>query len=220
MNPRPTAAESTDGRLVRWDEHKLQRRAHIIESAIAEVRETGPGASVTQIAKRAGLTRASVYRMFDSPERMYREIGRTITAQYLADFGAAIAAELPTIEMMAAAIHHYVEFCVNEPELYRFLSRMWTDYDERSVALPAHQTMAKIMVAAFGSRPEFAPIDGLEELAYGSIALMESAVARWVREPVDTREDRASLERRLTRWIDALRHSEATTASRSSSRTS
>ena len=59
-NPLARESGSDDGRATRWDQHRTDRRAELVEAAVAAIDTHGPAASIAQIAEsRASASRCS-----------------------------------------------------------------------------------------------------------------------------------------------------------------
>src|ERR1700712_5149377 len=67
---------SRDGRSTRWDPHRRERRAAIIEAAIVAIEEYGPDALTAQVAEKAGVPRTQVYRPFEGKQALARAVSR------------------------------------------------------------------------------------------------------------------------------------------------
>lgn len=83
-------AGAVDGRQLRWEQHKAQRRKLIIDAALDVLQEIEPGEDyhVQQVADRAGLNRTAIHRLFkdrtDLDLAVQREIARRATEVFLA----------------------------------------------------------------------------------------------------------------------------------------
>lgn len=76
------------------------------------------GASVRDIAQRAGVTVGSINYYFGSKEALYRECGRRLTQKYLDEARARLETEGPR-----AVLEHYVDYAVRDPRLIQ----IWLD---------------------------------------------------------------------------------------------
>ena len=59
----------------RWDQHRADRRAELVEAAVAAIDEHGPAASIAQIAESAGVSKPVLYRYFEDKDDLYRAVG-------------------------------------------------------------------------------------------------------------------------------------------------
>lgn len=116
--------ERTDGRTTRWEAHRLQRRAHIVAAAV-EVLEERPRdqVHVQDIAERAGVTRAVVYRHF----RDRADLDGAVQAHVLELLRQRLepAAELRGTprDMIGRLVAAYVGWVADHPSLHRIAER-------------------------------------------------------------------------------------------------
>jgi AcrR family transcriptional regulator len=96
-----------DGRSRRWEGHRANRRAELVEAAITAIRRHGATVGMEEIAAEAGTSKAGVYRHFADKEDLY------ITA--------ALASEAHPRRALAAAIDAFLSVIESDPEPYRFI---------------------------------------------------------------------------------------------------
>jgi AcrR family transcriptional regulator len=114
-----------DGRSVRWEEHKRERRAKIIQAAI-EVTEEHPPATdihVHLIAKRAGIGRPAVYRHFEDRADLDRAVQKRALEMLYEAVALSDAFDGSVHEVIHRAIGRYVEWAHAHRALHRLAVR-------------------------------------------------------------------------------------------------
>lgn len=174
-----TRGHPIDGRRVRWNDHRAQRRASFVEAGAAAIDEWGPAASAEQIADSAGVSRTVLYRYFRDREDLRKAI-----ADHLVQ--AIVDSVLPKLdigpqstprEIITAAIEVIVGWLDEHPNLYRFLR------GRRDGALDSVETtladsiaaLLKMLMMFFGIEGEEA-----EPGAYGIVGLVEATGGWWL----------------------------------------
>lgn len=85
------------------------RRAQIIDAAIAAVNELGyPGASLAQIARRAGISKSVISYHFDGKDELLLQLVDEVFARAGAEIEAAVRAEATPSAKLAAYIRSYL----------------------------------------------------------------------------------------------------------------
>lgn len=182
---------STDGRSTRWDGHKAQRRAEVLDAALAEIEANGIDISVRQIADRLRLPRPVVYRHFgdraDLDEQIRRRILELLMAELMPvmpDLAAAPAARSDgTVEaVVRAMVGSYIGWIERHPRLHHFLAVGSHRRKDPSPGIvdARHRIGARLaeMFAAAGVDLALA-----RPLAYGHIGLVDGFVNNWRAHP-------------------------------------
>jgi AcrR family transcriptional regulator len=110
---RRTAKESLD-----TDE----RRAAVIEAAVAAIDEHGPGVGMAQIAERAGIPRPNVYRHFASKDQLDDEVARYASRELIGRIRPALARGGTPLQVIRGAVAPSFAYAAEHPHLYRFLA--------------------------------------------------------------------------------------------------
>ncbi len=144
MSPKPASArpqpspdpESEGWQRARRPEHKRERRDAIVEAAIALLDEEGvEAATLSAIARRAGLSKANCYRYFESREAILL----AVVLDDARDWSEAIrdrlarAAGSDDVDATAAA---FVDTLVARPRLAMLIASLWSVL-ERNVSVDA-----------------------------------------------------------------------------------
>jgi AcrR family transcriptional regulator len=118
---RGRSAPDTDGRRLRWQAHREERRKALIDAAIRAVRRHGASAGMDQIAAEAGTSKPVVYRYFTDKADLYLAVGQRVAQGLVDRIKAAIEDQPDGRSMLAAGVDAYLHMIEEEPELYRFV---------------------------------------------------------------------------------------------------
>ena len=58
-----------DGRTTRWDAHRDQRRAELVQAAVRAIDQHGPDVTIADIAAEAGVSKPVLYRYFTDKDQ-------------------------------------------------------------------------------------------------------------------------------------------------------
>jgi AcrR family transcriptional regulator len=117
----PQPASAPDGRDERWAAHREERRAQILEAAIAVIEREPVGAEihVRQIAQEAGLGRPVIYRHFadraDLDRAVQRRILELLMDRLVPEFELSGSIE----QIIERIVHAYVAWAAEHPALHR-----------------------------------------------------------------------------------------------------
>ncbi|SLN59707.1 putative HTH-type transcriptional regulator TtgW [Pseudoruegeria aquimaris] len=77
------------------------KRLQIIEAAVAEFRERGfPDASMDRISARAGVSKRTVYKYFESKEKLFAAIAELMSARMAAELDITYTPTVPIAEQL------------------------------------------------------------------------------------------------------------------------
>ena len=114
-------AHARDRRDSRWDAHRAQRRAELVDATLAAVGKHGAGVGMEEIAAEAGTSKTVVYRHFADRAELHVAVCNRVASQLLPKLREAIESNAQPRQMVAAAIETYLAFLEADPELYRFV---------------------------------------------------------------------------------------------------
>src|SRR3954454_19674994 len=117
------ADDARDGRSTRWDPHRQERRAAIIQAAITAIEAHGPDALTGQIADVAGVPRTHVYRHFDGKQALDLAVSRHAARQIGEEIRAGLATRGSAHDVIRASINSHLSWIEAHPNLYRFLAQ-------------------------------------------------------------------------------------------------
>src|SRR6478609_3903227 len=87
--PAPSAAPR-DGRDSRWERHREERRAALVDATIRAIRTHGAGVGMDDIAAAAGTSKTVIYRHFTDRSGLYAAVSESVDARILRDLGTAM----------------------------------------------------------------------------------------------------------------------------------
>ena len=93
---------------------RTARREALLETAEAVFAQHGfAGATMAEIATRAGYSAGNLYNVFESKEALYRELVTTRGTKLLREQLAILRADAPYFETLDGVIDHLLQFCVD-----------------------------------------------------------------------------------------------------------
>ncbi|MFC5949393.1 TetR/AcrR family transcriptional regulator [Pseudonocardia lutea] len=114
-----------DRRDSRWDAHREQRRAELVRTTVAAIRQHGAGVGMDEIAAAAGTSKTAVYRHFRDRAGLYtavcEAVARLLTGQIRRATDRALAAGAGPHAAVAAGIDAYLRLIESDREVYRFV---------------------------------------------------------------------------------------------------
>ncbi|MFI5775626.1 TetR/AcrR family transcriptional regulator [Nocardia sp. NPDC051570] len=176
-----------DGRSTRWNGHKQQRRAEVLDAAVAVIEENGVDVSVQQIADRLRLPRPVVYRHFDGRTDLDDQIRQRILESLLADLMPTLRADGTVKDAVRGAVGTYVGWVVRHPNLHRFLAGDAPQGDSGALAGARDRIGGRLAdlfatsLARFGIDPNRA-----RPMAFGIIGFVDGVVNSWRADPAPT----------------------------------
>lgn len=114
--PTETSTEATEAApLTRRDRYALQTRRELLDAAIACFSTEGYAAtSLTDIGRRAEVTRGAVYHHFESKQALFEEVLLEQLVIGVAGLRAATVGDDPAVRA-AAALTAFLDLCSTEP---------------------------------------------------------------------------------------------------------
>lgn len=118
-------SQAVDGRQLRWQAHKAQRRQQIIEAALQVLQELDPGEEfhVQQVADRAGLNRTAIHRMFKDRVDLDLAVQRQISQQAIDVFLSAVDLDAVPRDIVHGIVDAFVRWSVDHLPWVRFVER-------------------------------------------------------------------------------------------------
>lgn len=190
-----------DGRSTRWDVHRQERRAAIIQAAMRAIDEHGPDVLTARIAELAGVPRTHVYRHFDGKPALDLAVSTQVALEIGNHIRAAFTTGGSTTELIARAIDRHLGWVAEHPNLYRFVARnayaMTTPHgrpaDAKAAFAAEITALTARYMAALGLSTEPA-----ERMIVGVVGLVDSTASWWIDRRVP---DRATVAAELTEEV-------------------
>ena len=171
-----TTQAPVDGRSARWNRHREERRAELLDVARHLIHEKGPDVTMEDIAAASGTSKSIVYRYFEDKAHLQRALGRSILStmhakllEEMRSLEADIGRKAGADERIHAMIRAYVETAQRSPGVYRFVTRP-------SDGLNHFLAAVSRLVATFLPAEVRAP----QVWAHGAVGFVERAVDTWM----------------------------------------
>lgn len=116
--------------------HRQQRdpeatKDALIEAAEAMFMEKGFGnTSLSEIAKRAGITKSLIHHYFGSKQGLQREVKTRRFMHYVTQQSEMMENTKPSVELLRASIAFYFNFLRHNPQIVRILAWMFLEQDQ------------------------------------------------------------------------------------------
>jgi AcrR family transcriptional regulator len=159
---------------------RTDRRPELLDAAAAAIRHHGAGASMTQIAAQAGVTKPILYRHFGDRDGLVHALAERFATDLLAELQAALQSSDDQRMLIVATIDAYIAFVERDPDVYRFLVQH-VGNGEVGVIGFMHQVGQQVAVV-LGEQLRAAGRDsgGAEPLAHGIVGMVHAAGHWWV----------------------------------------
>ncbi|WP_329609177.1 TetR/AcrR family transcriptional regulator [Arthrobacter sp. ATA002] len=121
--PPPASAEaSSDGRSLRWEAHRTERRVELIKAARRAVHTLGAGASMEEIAAASGTSKSVYYRYFGDKAGLQQAMGDIVLAQMQDKILAAGRTAGSPRAGLQAMVSAYLQMAQTSPNVYAFVT--------------------------------------------------------------------------------------------------
>lgn len=185
---RSDSSRSTDGRRLRWTQHRAERRAAFVGAGVDAIDIYGAGASAEQIAEVAGVSRTVLYRYFRDRDDLRQAIAESAVQRVLDSVlpQLQISPERTPHEIIHAAVAVIVGWLDEHPNLYYFLRSRTDASSLDSVEKTLADTIAsllKLLMMFFGMQGAVA-----EPGAYGIVGFVEASGGWWLQHRTMSRE--------------------------------
>lgn len=203
-----SASPTPTGQAARWAGQRERRRAEFVAAALETIAEHGPGATVEQIAARAGVARTRIYRHFTDRADLEHAISARVADLIVAELDPLWHPEGSTRQLIVAVIGAHARWLAANRHLYTYLVAHEGGAPDPEGALDGYrgvrQAVAEHLTGLFGG---YLGLVGVEEavaesLAYGVLGLVESVTNRWLERPGVL--DSEALADRLSAWVWAM----------------
>jgi AcrR family transcriptional regulator len=183
----PDAPEGRDGRHARWDEHREQRRRHILDAAIDVVEAAPIGAELTlaDVAERAGLVRTVVQRHFGSKVGLLRAVQADVLRQAFGLISGPLGDVRTIGELVEQLVGETVVWVRDHLELHNLVEREVGDGGPSELALIINEYadflagINQAVAAGFGITLDERQLEEVRLLFTGIIAQVRATVTHW-----------------------------------------
>lgn len=189
-----------NGREHRRATQREERRTQLLEAAINEIRSTGPGATMEQLAKAGGVTKPILYRHFGDRDGLIDAIAQRFSTDLVASVTAPLLTGTYPKELLDSTIGAYVGFLERDPYLYGFLiQQSSTRREQRTPISSLVDVVAQQLALVVEEQLRAAGRDTGAALpwAYSIVGLVHQATNWWLRDGSMSRE-------RFLRYISDL----------------
>lgn len=180
--PERLGSPTGDGRRTRWDAHRVERRRQLVDAGLEILEEVGPEFGVDQVADRAGVTRAVVYRHFTGRADLVEAIGERATEILVDDaLAPVIRADAPLLARVRTAVGAYVRVVVQRPVAYRFF-RDHTPASGEGMSRAVKDIVAASVAAVIAEavRAGDGDSEAPEVWAHGLVGFVQNVVDWWL----------------------------------------
>ncbi|GAB4013940.1 TetR/AcrR family transcriptional regulator [Nocardioides ultimimeridianus] len=179
--------EGRDGRHARWEQHRGERRRHILDAAVAVVAEAPPGAELTlqDVAERAGLVRTVVQRHFGGRDGLLRAVQADVLETAFARILGPVDGAATLADLVSALVGETVVWVRDNPALHVLVEREVGDGgpSELSLAIAEYaEWLARLnegIALGFGVALDDHQLARLRLLFAGVIGQVRAVVADW-----------------------------------------
>lgn len=184
---RAAHAERVDGRTARWTEHRIARRAQLVDAAIAAVNRFGSDVGMDQIAQTARTSKPVIYRYFADKNELYRAVGARVVAQ-IVDALRGVAPDGDPRQLLRASIDAYLELLEEHPRLFRFVTQNRLPIDARSgepTAAEFSRPVVEVLTTALGEQLRSIGLDpaGARPWGEAAVGFIRAASLWWLDNP-------------------------------------
>ncbi|HEV7209605.1 MAG TPA: TetR/AcrR family transcriptional regulator [Mycobacteriales bacterium] len=186
-------AGGPDGRRARWAQHREDRRAELVDAAIAAIERHGPSLGMDDIAAEAGVTKPVIYRYFTDKADLYLAVGQRMATGLLNSVNDQLQGGRHPKANVAAAIDAYLHIIDSSPQVYRFVvHRPFLDRPAgRDLVHDYEGLVAAAVARIIGEQLRAAGLDsgGAEPWAAGVVGCVRAAGDWWLERQSMSRAD-------------------------------
>lgn len=169
-----------DGRAARWTEHRVARRAELIDATVLAVKRYGTDVGMDQIASTARTSKPVIYRYFTDKNDLYRAVGERVIERVV-DALRTVPHDTDPQTLMRASIDAYLQLLDDNPELFRFVTQHGLLDRDHDFSAP----VADVLTAALGEQLRAIGLDpaGARPWGAASVGFIRAASLWWLDNP-------------------------------------
>ncbi|WP_246168562.1 TetR/AcrR family transcriptional regulator [Arthrobacter luteolus] len=111
-----------DGRSIRWEAHRAERRGALIRAARRAVHTLGAQASMEEIAAASGTSKSVYYRYFGDKSGLQQAMGEVVINQMQEKILAAARSAASPRSGLRAMVSAYLQMAQTSPNVYAFVT--------------------------------------------------------------------------------------------------
>lgn len=205
---------AADGRSVRWEAHRTERRSALIKGARRAVHTLGAQASMEEIAAASGTSKSVYYRYFGDKSGLQQAMGEVVIHQMQEKILAAGRSASSPRSGLRAMVSAYLQMAQTSPNVYAFVTGSpageapGTAGSGVAVALSDFFTnISAMMDQAVQAYLEGHESDAVTQAAAGywpiaALGMVRAAGERWLAAPPGPgRPSEAEMTDQLTAWL-------------------
>ncbi|MCZ4499743.1 MAG: hypothetical protein JWQ74_2296 [Marmoricola sp.] len=187
MTPKP--APAPDGRDERWAAHREERRAQILDAAVAVIEREPIGGEihVRQIADEAGLGRPVIYRHFTDRADLDRAVQKRILELLMDRLVPEFELSGSIGEIIERIVHAYVAWAAEHPALHRIGAAETQDAERLGDVLQVTEQIGNLIAMLVTSGADLLAVELTEEdqqildpLVFGIVGQAVGTVRFWL----------------------------------------
>ena len=184
-------SESENGKApARVSRRRPGRREELSAAALEVIRSVGPGASMEEMAAKAGITKPVLYRYFGDRDGLIASVAEQFSEVLIMRLEQALAgAPTQSAEtLIRSAVECYIAFIEEDPALYGFLTHQAPLGSPAMVAVIDRIAASLEQVIRVTLESHALDTRPARTWAHGVVGMVHLAGACWVRQPDGPRE--------------------------------
>jgi AcrR family transcriptional regulator len=179
--------EHRDGRDTRWQEHRVERRAALVDSALRAIRTHGAAVTIDEVALASGTSKTVLYRYFGDRNGLYLAVADRVASNILAEVRprfASLQQSGHVADLVRGLADAYIGLVDRDPDIYLFVMN-------RPPSLPAGagdpatgiaDRIAIELAEAIRSEQRRRGTAGaaVETLSFGIVGFIRTATGHWL----------------------------------------
>jgi AcrR family transcriptional regulator len=116
--------EHRDGRDTRWQEHRVERRVTLVDSALRAIRTKGAAVTIDEIAVASGTSKTVLYRYFGDRNGLYLAVADKVASNILAEVRprfASLHESGQVADLVRGLAEAYIGLVDRDPAIYLFV---------------------------------------------------------------------------------------------------
>ncbi|MDJ0395851.1 TetR/AcrR family transcriptional regulator [Rhodococcus sp. G-MC3] len=170
----------TDGRKSRWREHKIARRAELLDGTLAAIRLHGCDIGLDDIAAEIGISKTLLYKHFLNKNGLTNATMAHYLETTLAPrIQSAISEKFGEYDLTRAVITAYIETIAHDPDVYLYVMANTTS---RDATTQAERTIAELLATVLGKHLRTHEMDsgGSVPFAFAIVGAVRLATHWWI----------------------------------------